>query len=135
MKPAAEKNTSQSYLMLLLDEDEDDFVLLQSLLQAAFGEAVTLDWYQRDHVTAEIVCNVPYAITFIEYRLGHESGLDIIKNVKTRCPERVLFLCTDWENTSLGEEARQAGADGFIPKGGLTPELLKRVLAPYLPGL
>jgi hypothetical protein len=43
--------------ILLLDDDEVDYLLLKAMLLVAFGEDVKLDWYQKDGVAAEMICS------------------------------------------------------------------------------
>ena len=118
--------------ILLLDDDEDDYVLIKALLQGAFGEAVKLDWYQKDGVATEMICSGIYALTMVDYRLGLESGLAIIQDAKAHCPDQVIFLVTSWENEVDLEQARKAGAEGYLQKSGLSIEMLQRVFAPFL---
>ena len=68
----------------------------------------------------------------VDYRLGVENGLDVIRNAKMNCPEQAIFLVTSWSNVVDLEQAKQAGANGVIMKAQLSSELLKKMFAPFL---
>jgi hypothetical protein len=118
--------------LLLLDDDEDDYILMKSLLHGAFGEAVKLDWYQKNGVAIEMICSGIYAVNMVDYRLGIENGLDVIRDAKIHCPEQVVFLVTSWNHKDQLEQAKQAGAEGYLEKTELSSELLKKIFTPYL---
>jgi len=121
------------YEFLLLDDDEDDYVLLKSLLDGAFGDAIRLDWYQKDGVATEMICSGIYAVTFVEYQLGNENGLEVIRKAKDHCPDHIVFLLTSWTYHVTVEQAQQSGADGYLKKAELSIDSLKAVLSPFLP--
>jgi ActR/RegA family two-component response regulator len=118
--------------LLLLDDDEDDYVLIKSLLHGAFGDSVKLDWYQKDGVANEMICSGLYRVTMVDYRLGHENGLDVIRKAKAQCPDQVVFLVTDWDYYVSSEGAKQAGANGYLKKSELSAESFKKALSPFL---
>lgn len=126
----AEQNTACE--ILLLDDDEDDYVLIKSLLHGAFGDSVRLDWYQKDGVSTQMVCSGIYCLTMIDYRLGSENGLEVIKKVKSHCPDEVIFLVTDWDYFVSLDQVNQAGANGYLKKSELSVESLKMALALFL---
>jgi DNA-binding NarL/FixJ family response regulator len=91
-----------------------------------------MDWYQRDTVADGIICENPYTLSLIDYRVGFENGIEIIKKVKARCPQKAVFLYTDWGDSRLLEEALDAGAAGVIKKSSLCPEIIQQYIEPYL---
>lgn len=121
------------YELLLLDDDEDDYMLLRTMLDDCYGDAVKLDWYQKDGVANQMICSGIYRVTFVDYRLGSENGLDVIRKVKAQCPDQIIFLFTAWRQETSADLARKAGANGLLDKMGLSIQTLKTLLSPYLP--
>ena len=118
--------------VLLLDDDEDDYVLLKAMLREAFGDSVHLDWYQKDHVANGMICSGIYNVSLVDYLLGKENGIDVIRKVKAECPDQTLFLYTGFQHNPILERAIEAGADGYIIKAELSIQKLEEILNPYL---
>ncbi len=119
--------------ILLLDDDEDDFQLLKSFLRDAFQEKVTLDWFQRDGFANTMICSGYYLLTLVEYQIGSENGLDVIRKAKEQCPDQTIFLLTSWNEDSVtDEQARSAGAERVLRKNSLSIDLIQGVISPYL---
>src|SRR5512133_2231616 len=118
--------------MLLLDDDEDDYMLVKSMLHSAFGEAVHLNWFQQDHFSTAMICSGFFVVTLVDYRLGTENGLEVIRKAKAQCPQQAILLLTGWPDAAIAEQAKQAGADGFLNKTELSETVLKAALAPWL---
>lgn len=119
--------------ILLLDDDEDDYQLLKSYIQDAFSGGVTLDWYQRDGFADVMICSGYYLLTLVEYQLGDENGLEVIRKAKGQCQDQTMFLFTSWdEGVVTDERALQAGADSVLRKKDLSVGLLKERISPFL---
>lgn len=117
--------------ILLLDDDEDDYQLLKSLVKEAFNGAIELDWFQRDGFADTMVCSGDYFVTLIEYKLGIENGLAVIQKVKAKCPQKKIFLLTSWNEEAVSdEEAYRAGADQVLRKTSISTEVIKWLIQP-----
>jgi two-component system, cell cycle sensor histidine kinase and response regulator CckA len=122
----------QKNYILLLDDDEDDYCLLKSMLHTAFNGKVVLNWYQRDAVAEQMICKSLYCFALIDYKIGADNGIEVIKRVKADCPEKPLFLFTSWNQELIREQALQAGAAGVIHKDSLSIDMLKELVEPLL---
>ncbi len=119
--------------ILLLDDDEDDYQLLKSYIQDAFNGDVILDWYQRDGFANVMICSGYYLLTLVEYQLGDENGLEVIRKAKAQCQDQKIFLFTSWDESVVTDErALQAGADRVLRKKDLSIEFIKKDISPYL---
>ncbi len=119
-------------LILLLDDDEDDYVLIKAMLNGAFGDRIQMDWFQRDHFATEMICSEIYQLTLVDFHLGDTNGIEVIEKVKASCPAQILILVTAWPDPLIAETARIAGADAYLDKGELSMERLKVALEPFL---
>ncbi len=119
--------------ILMIDGDEDDYLLLKALINDVFEGTVTLDWYQRDGIAEIMICSGYYRLAMIEYKFGTENGLETIRKVKAKCPEQVVFLMTSWDETTISDDqAMQAGANGILRKSNLSKDLVKDTLSQYM---
>ncbi|HZW03267.1 MAG TPA: response regulator [Anaerolineaceae bacterium] len=118
--------------LLLLDDDEDDYIFIKTLLNDAFGDRVSLDWYQKDGVSTEMICSGTYRITMVDYRLGHENGLEVIRKAKEACPDQVVYMVTSWVQSVTPDQAAAVGANGFLNKFDLSVNAIRAEFAPYL---
>lgn len=118
--------------ILLLDDDEDDYLLLKALLKDAYGDSVKLDWYQSDGLATEMICSGIYRITMVDYTLGNDNGLLVIERTMVECPEQVFFLFTAWVKNNIVEEAVRVGAKGVLRKQEISIELIREMFLPYL---
>ena len=123
---------SSFYEILLLDDDEDDYVLVKSMLHTSFGATVNLDWYQKDGVATEMICSGLYVVTLVDYRLGKENGLEVLRVAKSHCPDQAIFLFTGWTHDDIEQKAKNAGANGVLQKNQLSAETLKAAIEPFL---
>ena len=120
-----------SYNILLLDDDEDDYLLIKDVLAEAFDAQVKLDWFQRDNEAAEMVCSGSYALTLVDNQLGPQDGVEVIRNIKAQCPDQVVYLISGWQPEKVIENAREAGANGYLRKKELTVERMQSEFTRY----
>src|SRR3712207_2955225 len=64
--------------VLLVEDDEDDYVITRDLLEAVDGEDVELRW-AADDGAAQAAMTEPGAfdVALVDYRLGARDGLDL----------------------------------------------------------
>jgi DNA-binding NarL/FixJ family response regulator len=56
------------------------------------------------------------AIAVIDLSLGHDSGIELIKNIRLQHPELLLLVLSMHDESLYAERALRAGARGFIMK-------------------
>lgn len=114
--------------ILLIDDDEDDYLLTRDLLAEIPGDGFQLDWVSDYSQALELICRGEHDVFLLDYRLGPRTGLDLLREAKQRgCPAPIILL------TGLGERdvdvaAMEAGAADFLEKGGLDAATLDRAL-------
>ncbi len=85
------ENKNKPYFFLLLDSDEDDYTLSKSLFHEAIGDLIKIEWFPRDGFANSMICSGIHAFTMVEYQIGQENGLEVIRKVKAECPDQVIF--------------------------------------------
>lgn len=112
--------------LLLVDDDEDDYLLTRGLVSDVFYGTAKLDWARSWNEGCEAIKERVYDICLVDYRLGPENGLDLIHQMTESGYSAPMILLTGTENHSVDLRAMEAGASDFLAKSRLTAEILER---------
>ena len=114
--------------ILLVDDDEDDYLITRGIVADIPGGKYSLDWESGFDAALEIICRNEYDVYLIDFRLGAKSGLDLLREKQERqCPGPVILL-TGVGQPEVDREAEAAGADDYLEKGRLDPTILERAI-------
>ena len=117
---------SESWRILLVDDDEDDFFLTRALLSRIRPGRFTLDWAQNYASGKLALQNSVYDAVLVDYYLGTETGIDLVREaIADNYPAPILVL-TGQGRPDLDMEALQAGASDYLSKQEMTTALLDR---------
>lgn len=113
---------------LLVEDDEDDYLLLDDLLSDSKLFSLDLTWVRSFDDACTRLDTESYDVGLIDYRIGAETGLAFIRrSVQDGC-QVPLILLTGLANREIDIEASEAGAADFLEKGSLSPEVLERTI-------
>ena len=112
--------------ILLVDDDEDDFVLTRDLLSEIPDARIALDWIADADEALERICGNEYDLYLIDYRLDASTGVELIRRACERGCRAPMILLTGLGERTLDFEAMQAGAADYLEKGKLDATLLER---------
>src|SRR5678815_1109285 len=112
--------------VLLVDDDEDDYVMTRELLREASRGAFQLDWICNYEEAIVAIERREHAVYLLDYRLGEQSGLDILRNAGGRNPQSPMILLTGQGDELVDLEAMKEGAADYLVKSQLTSDLLYR---------
>lgn len=112
--------------VLLIEDDEDDYILTEDTVSEIPGKMYELDWAESYEDGLRAIGENKYDVYLLDYRLGKENGLDLLKKMIGERLEAPLILLTGLGDRELDFEAMKAGAADFIVKADLTPDLLDR---------
>lgn len=113
--------------VLLVDDDEDIFVLLRDLLADAVG-SWELHWAADFDAGRRRLLNEPFAAALVDVRLGECSGLDLLTVARGDPAAPPIVMLTGFADERTDAGAMAAGAADYLDKDSLTPELLARTL-------
>jgi DNA-binding NtrC family response regulator len=114
--------------MLLVDDDEDDYVIIQKMLQEDMQHPYNLHWTQESGKFIELAASRKFDLYLVDYRLGNETGLELIARMVASNPEIPIILITGWENFELINTARGFGVSSFLHKSTLNSKSLCRTI-------
>lgn len=114
--------------LLLVEDDEDDFILTRDLLNEIYADHLELEWIKDYDTAIERLLSNEHAVCLLDYRLGAHNGIELLRQAReqgSNCPSILLTGQTDRE---IDFEAMRAGASDYLIKNELNPSLLERAI-------
>ncbi len=118
----------KSLHVLLVDDDEDDFILTSACFNDLAGWKFELEWCPTYEKALDSLSRCRHDLYIFDYLLGSRSGIDLIKEaVALNCQEPIILL-TGKGDEKIAVEALRLGAADYLVKSELEPALLERSL-------
>ncbi|MCL4741398.1 MAG: hybrid sensor histidine kinase/response regulator [Phycisphaerales bacterium] len=114
--------------VLLVDDDEDMLVLVRAWLEDVESGRYEVDWAPSAADARRIIGDDRYDAYLIDYRLGAESGIDLLREVAGALPDRPAILMTGQGGRSVDRDALEAGATEYVQKCAASAETLERAI-------
>ncbi|MEZ5490469.1 MAG: response regulator [Gammaproteobacteria bacterium] len=119
---------NQEVRLLIVEDDEEDFLITSDLLDSTEAYQFDIDWLDQPDSAYETLTSNTYDLCLMDYRLGIQSGVDIVSQaVSAGCTAPIIML-TGQDDSGIEIAAARAGAVDYLIKDGLTPELLLRAI-------
>jgi signal transduction histidine kinase len=119
---------SRGVRILLVDDDEDDYLLTRDTVADMPGGGHSLEWEPDFDNALDAICRGEHDVYLIDFRLGAKTGLELLQAVRARnCPGPVILL-TGVDHPDIDRAAEAAGAADFLEKSRLDPVLLERMV-------
>jgi PAS domain S-box-containing protein len=114
--------------VLLVDDDEDDFVITRDLFSEIGGRRYTLDWADNFAEGLAAIQRGEHDVCLLDYRLGEHTGLDLLRESKGLSVHPPMILLTGQGDQQIDLEAMKGGAADFLIKGQITANQLDRAI-------
>lgn len=116
--------------ILLIDDDEDEFIQIRDLLAELPGgeKKYDLHWKSSYDGGLQALRTDSFDVCLLDYRLGALSGLDLLQESQNLSLEVPFILLTGHADLEVDMEALRAGAADFLVKNQLTAPLLDRAI-------
>jgi PAS domain S-box-containing protein len=114
--------------ILIIDDDEDDFILTKEYLEAIEDRDLDIKWCYNYKAALEQIAAKAADLYFVDYRLGAKTGIDLLKEAMDLNCEEPIILLTGKGNTNIDKQAMQMGAVDYLVKSELTTEKLERCI-------
>lgn len=112
--------------ILLVDDDEDDFIITRDLLAQITDWRFDLDWVANYAAALEEIKHGRHDVYLLDYHLGERTGLDLLREALAGGCQAPLILLTGQGDQEIDLEAMQAGAADYLIKGQIQPSMLER---------
>ncbi len=112
--------------ILLVEDDEDDYILVRDLLARTNRPSYVLDWKSSYEEGLNDICLRGHDVYLLDYQLGGRTGLEFLREAAERgCTAPVIFL-TGQGDYEVDLEAMRSGAVDFLIKDEISASLLER---------
>jgi len=113
--------------VLLIEDDEDDYLITRALLSKAESISCDLDWASSFDEGLERILSNQYDACLVDYRLGARTGLDLLEEVNEQGGvETPIILLTGQGDLEVDLNAMAAGAADYLSKERIDAPLLER---------
>ena len=121
-----ERDNGEPTRVLLVDDEEDEFILARDLLRRAGETRFTLEWASTFEGGLELLEYGLVNVCLVDYQLGARTGLDFVREGQAMSTDVPLILMTGRGGRAVDADAISAGAADYLDKAELTPALLER---------
>lgn len=112
--------------VLLVDDDEDDYILTRDLLSESQGIRFELEWIAACDPALEAIAHNKYDVYLLDYRLGEHNGLQLLRDAVAQGCTAPIILLTGQGDREIDIEAMKAGAADYLDKSQIRAPLLER---------
>ncbi len=115
-----------SVRVLLVDDDEDDYILTLDLLGEGEGTRFELEWAATYDAGLEAIASHQHDVYLLDYRLGEHNGLELLREAVAKGCRAPMILLTGQGDREIDMEAMKAGAADYLDKSQLRGFMLQR---------
>ncbi|MGH2834424.1 MAG: putative bifunctional diguanylate cyclase/phosphodiesterase [Solirubrobacteraceae bacterium] len=119
---------SEPLRILLVEDDEDDFVLTQSMLRAQGHANFDLEWEQTYAPALNAIRSKRHDLYLVDYRLGERTGLELVREAWSGDPSAPVILLTGQDDYEVDLQATQLGVTDYLVKGTIDAPSLERTI-------
>jgi signal transduction histidine kinase len=117
---------SDKIQILLVDDDEDDYIITRDIIDDIPARNYRIDWTPSFDEALSIIGERRHDIYLVDYRLGAHDGLELItRALKSGCTAPFILL-TGQSDRETDEKAMRLGASDYLVKGTINPNELER---------
>lgn len=112
--------------VLLVDDDEDDYILTRDWFEDMEGASFELHWVSSYDLAIKAIATRQHDVYLFDYRLGARNGLELLREALTDGCKAPIILLTGQGDHEVDIEAMKAGAADYLDKSQLGAPLLER---------
>ncbi|WP_240183444.1 two-component system response regulator [Arenimonas caeni] len=121
--------TEKSLRVLVVDDDEEDYLILRDLLADYPQGRFEMSWVGTLAEGAEALRAGLHDVYLVDYQLGPDNGMELVRQaVAEQSAHRPVIMLTGQGNPDVDREALAAGASDYLVKGNIDAEKLARAL-------
>ena len=120
------KGSRNKINVLVVEDDEDDYILTSSLLAEIQTDKFEPVWAPSYDDALEKISSTSFDVCLLDYRLGAQNGLDLLRETRKRGYDRPIILLTGQGDQEVDIEAMRAGAADYLVKSQINAANLER---------
>ncbi|MBA2748795.1 MAG: response regulator [Tatlockia sp.] len=114
--------------VLLVDDDEDYFVLIGDWLNEVSAAKFQLEWVSTYSAAITAISQEQHDVYLFDYRLGSRNGLELLREVISNGCTAPIIMLTGIGEPKIDLEAMQAGAVDYLEKSLINSAILEKSL-------
>ena len=119
---------SQQIRVLIVDDDEDDFIIARDLFSEIGKDRYVVDWADSFERGVEMMARSEHDVYLIDFRLGAQSGLELLGVAQGVGSNAPFIVLTGQGESDIDTQVMRAGAEDFLVKGEITAKQLERAV-------
>jgi len=112
--------------LLLVEDDEDDLLITREILEEIPHYNFDVYWASNPSLAREILPEQPFDICLCDFRLGLETGLEVIKHIRENYDHIPVIMLTGQDDYEIDSQALKDGASDYLIKGKINASMLSR---------
>lgn len=114
--------------VLLIEDDEDDFILTKSILEEIDPNKYQIDWVTNYDDAVAAIRLITHDVCLLDYRLNGNTGLELLNEICAPECAIPIILLTGQTDIEIDLQVMEAGATDYLLKSELNPENLERAI-------
>lgn len=114
--------------VLLIDDDEDDFLIIRNIMRHMSHTPFTFDWARNSKKGLQRIEQNEHDVYLVDYRLDDMTGLDLLSRFNLTKRTEPFIILTGAGDEQVEQKAMQMGVADYLVKGTFDAQLLSRVL-------
>ena len=119
---------AQPTKLLLVDDDEDDYLIARNLLSDIQTQKYELKWASSYDEAVAVVPLFQPEVCLVDYHLGPRTGVEFLRHLRATGCQAALVMLTGHGDREVDMEAMEAGASDYLAKGKIDSLLLERAI-------
>lgn len=112
--------------ILLVEDDEDDYIITNKLLEDVEDSKFILDWESDVDRALELIRHEEHDLYLVDYRLGPQTGLEVFQAARQVGVNKPFVLLTGLGESFVDQNAIEFGISDYLVKGKFDGQLLSR---------
>ena len=112
--------------VLLVEDDEDDFILVRDLLGEQDRTRCEVDWANDPARALSLIRGARHDVYLIDHRLGARTGLELVRDAFGDQAHAPVIMLTGYDDYRVDLEAELLGVTDFLIKDRLDAVSLER---------
>ena len=122
------KNPKSVARVLLVEDDEDDFILTSEYLHQLASHSFEIDWVTNPTKALEQLNLGKHDICLLDYQLGAYNGLTVLERASENGCSIPIIMLTGQSDEALDQSALAAGAVDYLVKSEMTTARFARAI-------
>jgi len=114
--------------VLLVDDDEDDYIITRNLISEIRDRRYQLEWVDNYDAALAALHRHEHDICLLDYRLGSRTGLELLRESQPFNNGLPMILLTGQGDHEIDVEAMKFGAADYLVKSQLDADKLERAI-------